>query len=136
LFWQTRTQGTFHTPAKFMAAWKSAWLVAPSPMNPTEAARVFRTRIAQAAPTAWGICGPMQEDQLTWCTARLEGWLGICRPLSTSPALPKIWAMKARSGKPRTSMTPCSRSAGKTQSSGPSARPVAMGTASWPCALP
>ena len=66
LFWQTSTQGTFHTPAKFIAAWKSAWLVAPSPMKPMATAADLRARIAHAAPTACGICGPMHDDQLTW----------------------------------------------------------------------
>ncbi len=52
LFWHTSTHGTFQTPAKFIAAWKSAWLVAPSPRKPTATAPVLRARIAQAAPTA------------------------------------------------------------------------------------
>ncbi len=32
LFWQTKTQGTFQTPAKLSAVWKSCSEVAPSPM--------------------------------------------------------------------------------------------------------
>ena len=32
LFWQNSTHGTFHTPAKVSATWKSCSLVAPSPM--------------------------------------------------------------------------------------------------------
>jgi len=52
LFWHTSTQGTFHTPAKFIAVWKSAWLVAPSPRKATATAPVLRARMAQAAPTA------------------------------------------------------------------------------------
>ncbi len=31
LFWQTKTIGAAQSPAKFSAAWKSGWLVAPSP---------------------------------------------------------------------------------------------------------
>ena len=81
LFWQTMTHGACHTPAKFMAAWKSAWLVAPSPQNAIETAPVFLARIAQAAPTAWGSWLPTHDDQLTWFTARPDWWLGICRLL-------------------------------------------------------
>jgi hypothetical protein len=136
LFWQTRTQGAFHTAAKFIAVWKSAWLVAPSPQNPTEMAPLFFARIAHAAPTACGSCGPMHDDQLTWFTARPDWWLGICRPFCTSPELPNTCATNARSGNPRTSMTLCSRSAGNTQSPFSTTRPVAMGTASCPWAAP
>src|SRR4051794_39045905 len=87
LFWQTMTQGALKTPAKFMALWKSAWLVAPSPQKPTVMLGSFFSFMAHAVPTACGICGPMHEDQLTWLTLRPEWWLGICRPLSTSPLL-------------------------------------------------
>jgi len=31
LFWQTKTTGTCHTPAKLQASWKSPSDVAPSP---------------------------------------------------------------------------------------------------------
>ena len=124
------TQGTWNLAAKVMATWKSAWLVAPSPQKPMAAAFFFSSFIAQAAPTACGICGPMHDDQLTWFTARPEWWLGICRPFCTSPLLPKTCAMKASSEKPRTSMMLCSRKAGNTQSSLSSMWPVAMGTAS------
>src|ERR1700722_3249246 len=136
LFWQTMTHGAFHTPAKFIAAWKSPWLVAPSPQKPMATALVFCARIANAHPTACGSCGPMHDDQLTWLTARPDWWLGICRPLFTSPELPKTCAMNVFSGKPRTSMTLCSRSAGNTQSPGDTLRPVAMCTASCPYAAP
>ena len=137
LFWQRMTPGVLYTPAKFIAVWKSGWLVAPSPRKPTAidvgSSRIF---IAHAAPTACGICGPMHDDHETWFTARPEWWLGICRPFSTSPELPKTCAMKLVSGKPRTSITLCSRSAGKTQSSGSMASAVAIGTASCPVHAP
>src|SRR5258706_13886534 len=93
LFWQTITHGVLKTPAKFIALWKSAWLVAPSPQKAIAAAESFRSFIAHAAPTACGICGPMHDDQLTWFTLRPEWWLGIWRPLRTSPLLPNTWAM-------------------------------------------
>src|SRR5215468_5403439 len=70
LFWQTRTHGALKTPAKFIALWKSGWLVAPSPQKPTATARLFFSFIAHAAPTACGTCGPMHDDQETWLTAR------------------------------------------------------------------
>ncbi len=84
LFWQMSTTGACHRPAKVIAPWKSGWLVAPSPMNPTVTTSSPRRFAAHAAPTACGICGPMQEDQATWLTLRPDMWLGICRPLSTS----------------------------------------------------
>src|SRR5579871_3574524 len=62
LFWQTMTHGAPHTPAKFIAAWKSAWLVAPSPQKAIAIAPVFFARMAHAAPTACGSCGPMHDD--------------------------------------------------------------------------
>src|SRR5580704_14381327 len=65
LFWQTMTHGTCHAPANVIAAWKSAWLVAPSPQNAIATDRFFFARIAQAAPTACGNCEPMHDDQLT-----------------------------------------------------------------------
>src|SRR5215470_1859452 len=92
LFWQTRTLGVLKTAAKFMAAWKSGSLVAPSPTKPTTTVRSRRSLAAQAAPTAWGSCGPRQLDQETWFTLRPLMCEGICRPLRTSPELPKTWA--------------------------------------------
>src|SRR5947209_17210774 len=70
LFWQTRMQGALQTAAKFIATWKSAWLVAPSPQNATATAPVFFAPMAHAAPTACVSCGAMHDDQLTWLTAR------------------------------------------------------------------
>ena len=128
--------GVLKTPAKFIALWKSGWLVAPSPEKPTAIDFVFFIFIAHAAPTACGICGPMHDDHETWSTSRPEWWLGICRPLRTSPLLPNTCAMNFVRGNPRTSITLCSRSAGNTQSPGRSASAVAMGTASWPVHAP
>src|ERR1700691_5000108 len=83
LFWQRITHGVLKTAAKFIALWKSGWLVAPSPVKPTAIVAAFFIFIAPAAPTACGICGPMHDDQDTWCTSRPEWWLGICRPFRT-----------------------------------------------------
>src|SRR5262245_36802938 len=84
LFWQTITAGAFQTAAKFMAAWKSGSLVAPSPEKARATIESPRSLAAMAAPTACGSCGPMQLDHDTWFTERPDMWLGICRPLSTS----------------------------------------------------
>src|ERR1700691_5194039 len=88
LFWQTMTQGTRKTPAKFIAAWKSGSLVAPSPRKPTVTARSPLSFAAHAAPTAWGTWGPMQLDHETWFTLRPLMCDGICRPFKRSPPLP------------------------------------------------
>ena len=58
----------------------------------------------------------MQLDQLTWFTLRDAMWEGICRPFVSSPALPKIWQRYGTRGKPRSSIAPPSRRAGKIQS--------------------
>src|SRR4051812_24164618 len=92
LFWQTNTSGTLNTPAKFIAEWKSADEVAPSPMNAIITVSCFCSFAAQAAPTACGSWVPMQEDQLTWLTEPAAWWEGICRPLVTSPELPNTCA--------------------------------------------
>ena len=65
LFWQTITTGAANAAANVIAAWKSGWLVAPSPEKPNATASFFSFFIAHAAPTACGICGPMHDDQLT-----------------------------------------------------------------------
>src|SRR5436190_23866780 len=65
LFWQTSTTGARNFAAKVIAAWKSGWLVAPSPQKPNAIEPVFFVFIAIAQPTACGICGPMHDDQLT-----------------------------------------------------------------------
>ncbi len=48
-----------------IAEWNSPSLVAPSPMKPTQTTSSPRVFAAIAAPTAWGICGPMHEDHET-----------------------------------------------------------------------
>ena len=88
LFWQMITTGGFQIPANVIAAWKSGWLVAPSPRKPMDTVSCPSFLAAIAAPTAWGTCGPMHELQHTWFTWRLPWWLGICRPFCTSPLLP------------------------------------------------
>src|SRR3954471_23053903 len=118
LFWQTKTTGALKTPAKFIATWKSPSLVAPSPMYAATTVGSPLMRAAIAAPTAWGSWVPIQLDQLTWFTLFEAMWDGICRPLVSSPALPKIWQRYGTSGNPRSSMAPPSRRAGKIQSVG------------------
>src|SRR5258708_21695276 len=136
LFWQVKTTGALKTPAKFIATWKSPSEVAPSPRYAAITVRSPLMRAAIAAPTACGSCVPMQEDQLTWFTLRDAMWLGICRPLVSSPALPKTWQRYGTSGKPRSSMAPPSRSAGKIQSLGESAMAEASAAASRPAQAP
>src|SRR5215216_3808107 len=121
LFWQTKITGVLNTPAKFIATWKSADDVAPSPRNAITTASSFLIFEAHAAPTACGSCVPMQDDQLTWFTDRAAWCDGICRPLVTSPELPNTCAMYGTSGKPRSSIAAASRRAGKIQSVGRSA---------------
>ena len=88
LFCTTNTTGALNTAAKLSAAWKSPWLVAPSPLKPRATMSSPRRTAAMAAPTACGSCGPITDDQLTTFAARPAMWLGIWRPLFTSPALP------------------------------------------------
>ncbi len=136
LFWQMSTLGVLKTEAKFIAAWKSGSLVAPSPTKPSTTVRSPLSLAAHAAPTAWGSCGPRQLDQETWFTLRPLMWEGICRPLRMSPALPKTCATYCWRGKPRTSIITLSRRAWKTQSPGSIARAAAMGVASCPVQAP
>ena len=136
LFCTTTTAGSLKTAAKLSALWKSGSLVPPSPEKPSATERAPRSFIAHAQPTACGTCVAMFDDHDTWWTIFADGWLGICRPLSTSAELPKTCATKLSSGKPRTSIVACSRRAGNTQSSCSTTRPVAMGVASCPCAEP
>ena len=91
LFWQTKTTGGLKTPAKFIATWKSAEEVAPSPMYAATTVLSPLMRAAIAAPTACGSWLPMHELQETWFTLFEAMCDGICRPLVSSPALPKIW---------------------------------------------
>src|SRR5438093_8720763 len=58
LFLQKKIVGVLKTPAKFIPAWKSPSLVAPSPKYVSVTTSSFRIFAAQAAPTAWGICVP------------------------------------------------------------------------------
>ena len=125
-----------NTPAKFIATWKSPSEVAPSPMYAAITVRSPRMRAAIAAPTAWGSCVPIQLDQLTWFTLREAMWLGICRPLVSSPELPNTWQRYGTSGNPRSSIAPPSRRAGKIQSDGSSAMAEASAAASWPVQAP
>ena len=136
LFWQTNTTGGLNTPAKFNATWKSAEEVAPSPMYAATTARSPRSFAAIAAPTACGSCVPIQLDQLTWFTRREAMWLGICRPLVSSPELPNTWERYGTRGKPRSNIAPASRSAGKIQSDGSSAMAEASVAASCPVHAP
>ena len=85
------TTGALNTPAKFIATWKSPSLVAPSPRYAAITVRSPLIRAAIAAPTACGSWVPMQLDQLTWFTLLDAMCDGICRPLVSSPAFPKIW---------------------------------------------
>src|SRR5437899_10705496 len=55
------TVGVLNTPAKFIAAWKSPVLVAPSPKQTMTAFVSPRSLMAHPIPTAWGSYGP------TWC---------------------------------------------------------------------
>src|SRR5207302_6209080 len=136
LFWQLNTTGALNTPAKFIATWKSPSEVAPSPMYAAMTVRSPRTFAAMAAPTACGSWVPMQLDQLTWFTRREAMWLGICRPLVSSPELPNTWQRYGTSGNPRSSIAPPSRRAGKIQSDGSSAMAEASAAASWPVQAP
>src|SRR5438067_2688925 len=130
LFWQMKTTGALKTPAKFIATWKSPSLVAPSPMYAATTVRSPLIRAAIAAPTAWGSWVPMQLDQLTWLTLFEAMCEGICRPLVSSPELPKIWQRYGTSGNPLSSIAPPSRSAGKIQSLASSAMAEASVAAS------
>ncbi len=78
----------------------------------------------------------MQLDQLTWWTLFEAMCEGICRPLVSSPALPKIWQRYGTSGNPRKSIAPPSRRAGKIQSLGSSAMAEARVAASCPVQAP
>src|SRR5204863_9997588 len=112
LFWQMKTTGALNTPAKFMATWKSPSLVAPSPMYAAITVRSPLMRAAMAAPTACGSWGPMQLDQLTGLTLFEAMCEGICRPLVSSPELPKISQWYGTSGNPLSSIAPRSASGG------------------------
>src|SRR5207244_11667355 len=61
LLLQRNTVGVRKTPAKFIAAWKSAVLVAPSPKKTRTACGSPRSRMAHAMPTATGNGGPNDE---------------------------------------------------------------------------
>ena len=58
LFSQTNTAGSRHTAARLTASWKAPMFVVPSPKKQTVIPPSPRIRLAQAMPTAVGMCPP------------------------------------------------------------------------------
>ena len=65
LFLQKKIVGALNTPAKFIPAWKSPSLVAPSPKYVRLTESSLRIFAAQAAPTACVICVPTGLEVVT-----------------------------------------------------------------------
>src|SRR3954468_10064789 len=61
LFWQTNTQFSLWTPAKFSASCQTPLLVAPSPTKQTATLSFFWILYASAQPVAITVCAAMVD---------------------------------------------------------------------------
>src|SRR2546428_1401685 len=75
-----KTVGVRNTPAKFIAAWKSPVLVAPSPKKTRTAFFSPRSFIAHPLPPVCVSCGPTGEEIDKYFHLRYTEWPGIRRP--------------------------------------------------------
>ena len=78
----------------------------------------------------------MQLDQHTWFTLRAAMCDGICRPLGTSPELPKTWARYGTQREAAHEHRRALAQRGEDPVAGSSASAVAIGAASCPVHAP